>query len=145
MKDCLDLLLLEDQEDDAALILRTLERGGLRVELRRVQTREEFLQAISESTWDVILSDFNLPRFNGGEALGLLRERKDETPFILVTGEIGEERATDLMRRGANDFVKKDRLERLVPAIERELREARVRKEHHEAMARLLQLGQAVD
>ncbi|MBK8790911.1 MAG: response regulator [Holophagaceae bacterium] len=145
MKDCLDLLLLEDQEDDAALILRTLERGGLRVELRRVQTREEFLQAISESTWDVILSDFNLPRFNGGEALGLLRERKDETPFILVTGEIGEERAADLMRRGANDFVKKDRLERLVPAIERELREARVRKEHHEAMARLLQLGQAVD
>ena len=145
MRDVLDLLLLEDSEDDAALLGRALDKGGLRARLHRVHSEEGFRQALAERRWDLILSDFNLPRFNGGEALRLLRATDPETPFILVSGEIGEERAAELMRRGANDFVRKDRLDRLAPAIERELREAAVRQSHREAMDRLLRLGQALE
>jgi len=141
----LELLVLEDSEDDALLLARALQQGGLRARLHRVQTEEGYRQALQERHWNLILSDFNLPRFNGGEALRILRDQDPETPFILVSGEIGEERAADLMRRGANDFVRKDRIDRLAPAIERELREAAVRQSHREAMERLLRLGQALE
>ena len=145
MKEVLELLLLEDSQDDADLVLRALRKSGLQVNVRRVQTRETFQKAMDDGGWDLVLSDFNLPGFNGREALELFRTHDPETPFILVSGEIGEERAAELMRHGANDFVRKDRLERLAPAIERELREYALRRSHQEAMARLLRLGQALE
>lgn len=141
----LELLLLEDQEDDALLVERALRRGGLEARVRRVRDRAGFLEALAEQRWDLILSDFNLPGFDGAQALEALRAVDPDLPFILVSGEIGEERAAELMRRGASDFVRKDRLERLAPAIEREVREDALRCRHREAMDRLLRLGQAVE
>jgi signal transduction histidine kinase len=115
------LLHLEDSEPDHALALAHLQRAGLRVRALRIETRAEFEAALAEP-WDVVLSDYNLPGFTGLEALRLLRARAQAEggllPFILVSGQIGEDTAVEAMRHGANDYLLKSNLARLAPAIE---------------------------
>jgi signal transduction histidine kinase len=124
----LRLLLLEDRENDAALLLAELERLGYDVTFTRVETREAMTDALRDGHWDVIISDFSMPQFSAPEALAVCRERGVELPFIIVSGTIGEEEAVDSMRAGAHDFVVKGRLARLGPAIERGLREFQERR-----------------
>ena len=124
----LRLLIIEDSEDDARLIVRDLQRGGYAPSYERVDTDAAVRAALTRGPWDVIISDFNMPTFSGTDALKLLREHDQDTPFIFVSGTIGEDVAVEAMRAGAQDYVTKDNLRRLVPAIERELRDAAVRR-----------------
>jgi PAS domain S-box-containing protein len=125
----LRLLIIEDSEDDALLIVRDLQRAGYAPSYERVDTDAAVRAALTRGPWDVIVSDFNMPHFTGTDALKLLRERDQDTPFIFVSGTIGEDVAVEAMRAGAQDYVTKGNLRRLVPAIERELRDAAVRRE----------------
>ncbi|GMV44991.1 MAG: hypothetical protein AMXMBFR66_03890 [Pseudomonadota bacterium] len=111
------LLHLEDSEPDHALALAHLQRSGLRLRARRVETRLEFERALAEP-WDLVLSDYHLPGFSGLEALALLREQSPLVPFILVSGQIGEDTAVEAMRHGAADYLLKNNLARLAPAVE---------------------------
>jgi PAS domain S-box-containing protein len=120
----LSVLLVEDSEDDAALILRELKKGGYAVGHRRVFSRDAMAAALDLRQWDVVLADHNMPGFNSVDALALVKERKLDMPFIIVSGAIGEETAVAAMKAGAHDFVMKGNLARLVPAVGRELREA---------------------
>jgi len=120
----LRILLVEDNRDDAALVERALRDGGYDPILRRVETAEEMRTALHEGGWDAVVADYNLPRFNAIEALEVLRTSRRDLPFIIVSGGIGEEEATAAMKAGAHDYVMKDNLKRLVPAIEREIRDA---------------------
>jgi len=123
------LLLLEDSEHDAELTIAALKRAGLAFESRVVATRAEYLGALREGRWSAIISDYRLPGFSGIEALRLLRERDADLPFIVHSGTIGEASAVEAMRAGANEYVMKDELGRLAPAIEREIRDADDRRE----------------
>lgn len=123
------VLIVEDSEDDARLMLRELRNGGYEPSYERVDTPEALMIALVGKTWDAALVDFSMPQFNGLDALMIVREQSPDLPFIIVTGAIGEELAAKLMREGAHDFVMKDKLFRLVPAIKRELHEARVCRE----------------
>ncbi len=123
----LRLLHLEDAELDHELALAHLRRGGLVAETRRVETREQFVAALAEP-WDAVISDFNLPNFSGLEALTLLRERDPITPFVLVSGEIGEEVAVSAMRSGASDYLLKNNLARLAPALEHAIAAGRTQR-----------------
>lgn len=125
----LKVLLVEDSEDDAALLLRELRRVGFRPSARRVETLEELLSAIAEDAWDLVLCDYTLPQLDAPAALRAVKAAERDIPFIIVSGTIGEEKAVESMRAGAQDFVLKDRLARLGPAVERELGEARLREE----------------
>lgn len=124
----LALLLIEDSEDDALLVLRELRRGGYDVQHVRVQTADDLLVALEQQLWDVVLSDYSMPGFSAPEALKLLQQYGSDTPFIIVSGTVGEDTAVAAMKAGANDFFAKDKLIRLVPAVERELRDARERR-----------------
>ena len=129
----LRLLFIEDDENDAELLLQDLERGGLRVEWERVETREAMSAALDRQEWDALLSDFRLPRFSGPEALALCKARGLDLPFIIVSGTVSEADAVDSMKAGAHDFVGKNNLARLRPALARELREAESRKARRQA------------
>ncbi|MEW6187136.1 MAG: PAS domain S-box protein [Thermodesulfobacteriota bacterium] len=124
----LRVLVIEDSEDDYLLLLRELEKGGFAVHSLRVETPEAMGQALREGTWDIILSDYHLPRFSGLNALKLFLASGIDIPFILVSGMIGEELAVEAMKAGAQDYIMKAKLNRLVPAVERELREAEQRQ-----------------
>ncbi len=124
MEHKLEILLLEDAEDDARLVERALRTGGIEFSARRVESREAFLDALQEKTPDLILADFKLPHFDGRQALKLAREVVPQTPVILVTGTMLDEDAVDLLREGAADYILKDRLSRLVPAVRRALADA---------------------
>lgn len=121
-------LVVEDSEDDAFLLIRHLQRGGFEVDWLRVETEETLRKALIEKSWDIVFSDFSLPHFSGLDALQVLRESGIETPAILVSGAIGEEIAVEAMRSGAQDYVLKDNLTRLIPSLERTLREAQNRQ-----------------
>jgi PAS domain S-box-containing protein len=123
------VLLVEDSEDDAILIIRQLQQGGYDPVYDRVETAEAMARSLLEKSWDVILCDYTLPQFNGLEALALYRERGLDVPFIIVSGAIGEELAVQILKAGAHDYIMKDRLQRLVPAIEREIKEEQARRE----------------
>jgi two-component sensor histidine kinase len=129
MPERLRVLLVEDSEEDAMLIERSLRKGSFEVEALRVETRAALLEALDAGGWDVVVSDYNLPGFSGTEALALVRERDEDMPFIVVSGAVGEERAVELMRLGAHDYIMKDSLMRLAPAVEREVAEAHVRRQ----------------
>src|SRR3954471_710377 len=124
----LDVLLVEDTPEDAQLILRELEIGGFAVTHTRVTTDTEMKAALARKSWDVILCDYMLPQFSGEAALRLVNELDCDAPFIYVSGAIGEDYAVNAMRSGAQDYVMKDNLPRLAPAVERELREAATRR-----------------
>jgi len=119
------ILLLEDSAPDAELAQAQLEDHGIAVQIERVDSRDRFLAALDARPPELILADYNVPAFDGMEALLLARELCPELPFIFVTGALGEERAIDLLVQGATDYVLKDRLERLGPSVARALREAK--------------------
>src|SRR4029077_10278724 len=129
MKTQLQLVVVEDSVADAELLARHLAKAGLNCVINRVQTEPEFLAALHGDKPDLILSDFSLPNFSGLRALDLAVIHAPDTPFIYVSGTIGEERAIDALRRGATDYVLKSNLSRLSSAIERALREAALRAE----------------
>jgi signal transduction histidine kinase len=117
------LLHLEDSEPDHALVLAHLRRAGLQLEAVRIDTRAQFDAALDEVfEWDIVLSDYHLPGFTGLEALQMLRERRRGLPFILVSGQIGEDTAVEAMRNGAADYLLKNNLARLAPAMEHAMR-----------------------
>lgn len=117
-KRTLHVLLVEDSETDALLILRMLEKAGYEVEHRRVETQRDFRGALAAQRWDIVLCDYIMPSFTGMKALYILREKDDETPFVFVSAMLGENTAEQAMKAGANDYVMKDDLQRLVPAVE---------------------------
>jgi DNA-binding NtrC family response regulator len=124
----LRVLFVEDSLADAFLLERALCRGGFRVICDRVDTAEGMTRALEEREWDLILADHSMPQFSAPEALRLLQEKKLDLPFIIVSGHIEEETAISAMHSGAHDYIMKDRLARLVPAVQRELGEAEVRR-----------------
>jgi PAS domain S-box-containing protein len=128
------ILVLEDVPADVVLINHELRRGGLDFSAQRVETREEFLRELEKNPPDVILSDHGLPGFDGFTALALARDKCPETPFIFVTGSMGEELAIDSLRSGATDYVLKTRMSNLVPAVQRALHlaEERVKRRNAE-------------
>ena len=117
----LRVLFIEDFVDDVELVTRALEKASFAVESQVADRLETVTAAIQDREWDLIISDYNLPGFNGEEALKISKKLKPEIPFILLSGAIGEEKAVDLLRAGAADFVSKSNLKRLIPAVEREL------------------------
>ena len=119
----LQLVMVEDSDTDAVLVARNLAKAGLDVAIHRVETESDFVRALQTIEPDVILSDFSLPQFDGLRALDIAVEHAPETPFIFVSGTIGEERAIDALRRGATDYILKSNLSRLPAAVERSLRE----------------------
>src|ERR1051325_2549929 len=124
----LNLLLVEDSEDDADLMLLELRRGDYIADYVRVDNAEAMQAALQQRKWDLVISDYVMPQFSGPAAMKLLQESGYDIPIIIVSGHIGEDIAVSAMKSGANDYVMKDRLARLVPAVERELREAEVRR-----------------
>jgi two-component system cell cycle sensor histidine kinase/response regulator CckA len=126
----LRVLIIEDSEDDAILMLRALKQGGYDPTFARVDTSETMNNALNTHIWDIILADYAMPRFSVPAALTIVKERSLDLPFIIVSGAIGEEAAVAAMRAGAHDYVMKGNLARLVPVIERELREAEIRRKN---------------
>ncbi|MCC6998995.1 MAG: response regulator [Deltaproteobacteria bacterium] len=141
----LDILMVEDMEDDALLLLRELGRSGYRVNHHRVDTADAMRCALRERHFDLVLSDYVIPGFGALEALSVLRASGLDLPFIIASGTIGEETAVESMRAGAHDFLLKDRLARLPAAIERELRAAASRRagREEEEKNRALELARA--
>jgi len=133
MSQSLRVLLVEDSEDDATLVLCQLQRSGYAVTHDRVDTAVALYHALTQRPWDVIIADYHLPQFSAPDALRVLQEQELDLPFIVVSGTIGEDAAVSLMKSGAHDFLMKDRLTRLVPVIERELREAEERRRRRQA------------
>jgi PAS domain S-box-containing protein len=133
----LRVLLIEDEEDDALLLRRELERGGYILHLLRVTTAEELSEALDTDSWDIILADYTLPRFDAPSALAMVRARLPDIPFIIVSGTVGEEAVVKCMRDGANDFFLKGRLKLLPLAISREIEAAQVRHQQQSAEQQL--------
>lgn len=131
-------LIVEDSEHDTQLLRRELHRGGYEPVIRRVETSEAMQAALDEQAWDVVLADYVLPQFSGPAALELVKARGLDIPFIMVSGKMGEDAAVGAMRAGAHDYIMKDNLARLNPAIEREVREAVVRKDRRQLEEQLL-------
>lgn len=125
----LRLLILEDSEDDAALLVDQLERAGYKISFERVDSPEAFNGALERKEWELIISDYSMPPFSGLDALNLLRAKGSDLPFIFVSGTIGEETAVAALKTGEQDYLIKENLKRLVPAVQRELREASARRE----------------
>jgi len=128
MTEPLRILVAEDSETDAELVQRELKRGGLDFQSRRVQTEPDFRRELDEFRPDLVISDFSMPQFSGRTALAIARESRADIPFIFISGTIGENVAVEMMKAGADDYVMKNNLARLVPALKRELREAEVRR-----------------
>lgn len=126
-------LIIEDSEIDALLLMRQLRQAGYELQSERVETEETFRNALENAEWDVILSDYSLPHLNGAVALKILKDKKIDIPFIVISGTMGEEAAVQLMKAGAHDFFLKHNTVRLPNAIEREIREAKHRKEQEQA------------
>ena len=142
MTKLLRVLFVEDSPEDTHLIVRELRRIGYEVEFSRVETLEAMQSELAQKTWDLILSDYRMPRFTVMRALELVKASGLDLPFIIISGKIGEEEAVSALKAGANDFVLKGHYARLGPAIERELREAESRRERKkiEAAYRLSQI-----
>jgi PAS domain S-box-containing protein len=132
----LRVLVVEDSENDALLLLRELKKGGYEPEYERVQTPEAMEKALAVSGWDVVVSDYRLPQFGAPEALALFRESGLEAPFVVVSGKVGEEAAVEVMKAGADDFLTKDNLARLCATVERGLAEVEERRHAAEELHR---------
>ncbi|MEO1144469.1 MAG: response regulator [Cyanobacteria bacterium J06638_22] len=137
MSEFLHLLCVEDVEDDLLLVLRMLRQHGFQLHWERVETAETFQDALSQSHWDIIISDYNLPKFDAQAALHILKESGKDIPFIVVSGTIGDAMAVQLMRAGAHDYVMKDNLVRLPEAVRREIRDAKIRQTNAQTLLEL--------
>lgn len=135
MPQLLRTLILEDNEKDSQLLLRELRRGGYAPEYTIVDSAETLDAALKDKTWDVILSDYSMQGLDAPAALAILRAHKQDIPFIIVSGTVNEDVAVAAMKAGAQDFFAKDKLSRLVPAIEREVSDAKARHRAREAEA----------
>ena len=135
----LRVLIAEDSEDDARLLLRELQRAGYQPTHERVDNPAAMTSALDRHGWDLVIGDYSMPAFSGPAALALLRARDLDTPFIFVSGTIGEDVAVEAMKAGAQDFLTKGNLKRLIPAIQRELRDTEVRRERRRAQTALLE------
>lgn len=133
----LSILIVEDSEIDAELMAHHLRQAGLDLVFERVESAAEMSAALGRRAWDVVLADFSLPKFSAGEALALLQGGGLDIPFIVVSGVMREEAAIELMRNGAHDYLMKDNLSRLAPAVKREIAEVRERQAHRQAEAEL--------
>jgi PAS domain S-box-containing protein len=131
------LLVIDDNDEDALLIVTHLRRGGITLTYERVQTAEAVSAALAARPPDIVICDYNLPMFTAEEALKVLQDSGLDASFILVSGAVGEETAAAIMKAGAHDFILKDRMSRLVPAVQRELRDAQVRRQQRGAEAAL--------
>lgn len=138
-------LIIEDDPSDAGLLERHLRRGGFDLHLLRVDCTQSLQQALETQVWDVVISDFKLPGLDARHALQLVRGKDPDLPFLVVSGQIGEETAVDLLRAGAADYIMKDRLARLVPAIEREVSEADHHRQHRRMNAELRLLRECIE
>lgn len=145
MMKSLHVLLVEDSEDDALLILRVLTRAGYEITYQRVETPEGFRAALGTQSWDIVLSDYSMPQFSGSDTMRILLESGLDIPLIIVSGAIGEERAVEIMKAGASDYVMKGNLARLPPALERELREAESRRARKQAESQVQMLSRALE
>jgi DNA-binding NtrC family response regulator len=139
MQPSIRLLIVEDSEDDSALLLLLLGQAGYEIKSERVESARSLAKALIQK-WDLVISDHSMPHLSGTEALTAVRAIDADVPFIFVSGTIGEEAATDAMRHGAQDYVMKSNLKRLVPAVQRELRDAAERKERKRLDRRVQQL-----
>jgi diguanylate cyclase len=137
----LRLLQVEDTEHDAALVATALTRAGYNVYGRRVDSASGLRRELEHSEWDLVIADYTIPGFNATKALAIVREEHPELPFIFVSATTGEDTAVAAMRTGAHDYIMKSNLARLAPAVERELREASVRRERHLASQRVAYLA----
>jgi PAS domain S-box-containing protein len=133
----LSLLIVEDSTTDAKLVVQHLRAAGHEVVYERVEDEPGLSAALERGRWDAVLCDWSMPRFSAGAALAVLKRRQLDLPFIIVSGTVGEEAAVDAMRAGAHDYVLKDRLARLLPALERELRERALREANRLSAAAL--------
>ena len=141
----LRLLVVEDSDIDTEILVGYLGRSGYSVHFRRVQSAATMEEDLSEEEWDLVICDYWLPGFDVIHALALVKKHKLDLPFIVVSGAVGETLAVEVMRAGAHDYIMKDSLVRLAPAIERELREAQARAERLAATEKLLYLAAIVD
>ena len=144
MDKLLRVLIVEDSEDDILLLLRELKRGGYQPAFEQVATGEQLELALAIKQWDLVIADYVMPGFSGMDALKLVKEKDPDLPFILLSGNISEELAVQAMKAGAHDYIVKGNVARLIPAIERELREAtmrRQRKQLEQEMVRLDRLN----
>ena len=133
----LHVLIVEDSEIDARLLILELKHGGFEPLHERVENADALRAALRNTSWDIVLCDYSLPDLTGLEALSILKETGSDIPFIIISGAIGEEVAVEAMKAGAHDYIMKDRRQRLLPAVERELREAAMRREHRQVEAAL--------
>ncbi|MGA9112009.1 MAG: diguanylate cyclase, partial [Smithella sp.] len=129
----LSVLMVEDSENDALLLIREIKKGGYNAVYERVDTAAAMKKALKEKKWDIILCDYTVPGFNAPLAIDLLKETNIDIPLIVVSGTIGEETAIECMRLGAKDYILKPNLSRLCPAISRALEEAEVKNKHKQA------------
>ena len=142
MSKLLRVLIIEDSEDDAELLVIALECGGYQIIYQRVDTQADMRAALLRpQPWDIVLADYSMPQFSAIAALKILKEWQLDLPFVIVSGKIGEDTAVAAMKAGAHDYLVKGQLSRLLPAVERELREAVLRKEYRDAQKRLRYLA----
>ncbi|MBW8330624.1 MAG: response regulator [Prolixibacteraceae bacterium] len=127
MKSPISVLIIEDSDNDKELLLLELRRGGYDPEYICVKTEKEMIAALDQREWELIISDYSMPKFSGFAALKIVKDRNSDIPFILVSGTIGEELAVKAMKEGASDYLMKGNLKRLIPAIDRELKDAKIR------------------
>lgn len=148
MSDLLRVLIVEDSVNDTFFMVRELQRGGFNVEFERVETAASMQAALVDQSWDLIISDYAMPQFGGPAALALFRRLGLDIPFIVVSGAMGEELAVEMLKAGASNYVMKDRLNRLVPAVQHELQavqERRIRNQTDAAAAYLASLVQSCE
>jgi two-component system cell cycle sensor histidine kinase/response regulator CckA len=129
MPNTLRILLIEDSPTDSELLIRHLKKADVNPQIARVETLPALKTALKETPWDAIICDYNLPQFNALDAIAVVRELTTDIPCIVVSGSIGEEKAIETMKAGASDYIMKDNLTRLVPVLQRELKEAQARRE----------------
>src|SRR6266566_283788 len=141
----LRILHLEDNPHDAELVKAMLERGGLQCVIVRVERREAFEAALEWEQFDAVISDLTLPSFDGLSALALSRQKKPDLPFVFVSGSIGEEAAVESLRRGATDYILKDRMSRLPASVQRAVQDARVRAERRGADEKIREQATLLD
>ena len=145
MPKALRILIVEDSENDAELLLRELRKSGFAPEHKRVETAEAMRAALVKENWDIIVSDYSMPYFDGISALNVMKKHSKDIPFIIVSANIGEEIAVMAMKAGAHDYIMKNNLVRLIPAIEREIKESKFRRQHRHSENEMRKLTGAIE